>query len=140
MIGKAPPQNQMNLFRPMLHDFIDMEHELVILANRIDWGFYERSFARLYSRRGKPSMPIRFMTGALLLKKMYDLSYTSLAGQWVSNPYMQYFCGEACFRHKFPCDPSDFAHFKRRIGEKGLELIYSALPAAKKDIPENADA
>jgi len=137
MIGKAPPQNQMNLFRPMLHDFINMEHELVLLAGKIDWGFFERTFARHYSRRGKPSMPIRFMTGALLLKRMYNLTYTELAQRWISNPYMQYFCGEACFRHKFPCDPSDFAHFKRRIGEEGLEMIYSILQGSKEAVPEN---
>jgi IS5 family transposase len=41
------------------------------------------------------------------------------------NPYMQYFCGEAHFQHKFPCDPSDFVHFRKRIGEKGIELIFN---------------
>ncbi len=136
MIGKAPPQNQMNLFRPMLHEFINMRHELVVLANNIDWGYFEKAFAKHYSRRGKPSMPIRFMTGALLLKQMYNMSYTELARNWISNPYMQYFCGEACFRYRFPCDPSDFAHFKKRIGNKGLEIIYSFMPETKEIITE----
>ncbi len=130
MIGKAPPQNQMMLFKPMLHDFINMDHELVVLANNIDWGYFERSFAKHYSRRGKPSMPIRFMTGCLLLKKMYNMGYRDLIKNWTENPYMQYFCGQACFQHKFPCDPTDFAHFKKRIGEEGLMIIYSYLPQA----------
>jgi len=38
---------------------------------------------------------------------------------------MQYFCGEAHFQHKFPCDPSDFVHFRKRIGEKGIEIIFN---------------
>ena len=40
------------------------------------------------------------------------------------NPYMQYFCGMAHFEHRFPCDPSDFVHFRKRIGEDGVEKIF----------------
>ncbi|MEZ4907849.1 MAG: hypothetical protein R2771_09490 [Saprospiraceae bacterium] len=41
------------------------------------------------------------------------------------NPYMQYFTGEAHFKHKFPCDPSDFVHFRKRIGIEGVEKIFA---------------
>jgi IS5 family transposase len=37
MIGKLPPKSQRDLFRPLLEDFIDMRHELVLLSNKIDW-------------------------------------------------------------------------------------------------------
>lgn len=30
----------------------------------------------------------------------------------------------AHFEHKFPCDPSDFVHFRKRIGQKGVEKIF----------------
>jgi IS5 family transposase len=46
--------------------------------------------------------------------------------EWVSNPYFQYFCGESVFQWKFPCDPSDLAHFRHRIGEFGVEKILAA--------------
>jgi IS5 family transposase len=29
-----------------------------------------------------------------------------------------------CFDHQFPFDPSDFAHFCKRIGESGFEKIF----------------
>ncbi|MDR0711694.1 MAG: hypothetical protein LBF67_05070 [Prevotellaceae bacterium] len=29
------------------------------------------------------------------------------------------------FEHKLPCDPSDFVHFRRRIGEAGVEKIVA---------------
>ena len=131
MIGKAPTPNQMDLFRPLLHEFINLRHELVILSGMIDWRYFERSFAKFYSRRGKPAMHIRFMVGSLMLKHIYDLSYRSLAQNWVVNPYMQYFCGEVYFKHKFPCDPTDFAHFKNRIGQEGLDLIFTHLSDVK---------
>jgi IS5 family transposase len=36
MIGKTANQNQRDLFEPLLKDFIDMSHELVLLSNKID--------------------------------------------------------------------------------------------------------
>lgn len=57
MIGKSPNQNEGELFRPLLKDFIDMNHELALLADRIDWGYFEKEFAPLYSRTGCPAMP-----------------------------------------------------------------------------------
>ena len=123
MLGKSP-QKQNNLFKPCLSDFIDEGQELVLLSNKIDWSYFENEFASLYSKRGAPGMPIRFMVGCLLLKRLYNLGDETLAKAWVTNPYMQYFCGEHFFQHKFPCDPSDFVHFRKRIGEEGMEKIF----------------
>ena len=125
MTGKSPNQNQMNLFQPLLKEFIDLNHELVLLAHEIDWGYFEDSFSHLYSNTGQPAMPIRLMVGSLLLKRLYNHGDETLAEAWVMNPYMQFFCGEAHFQHEFPCDPSDFVHFRKRIGEEGIGLIFS---------------
>jgi hypothetical protein len=37
---------------------------------------------------------------------------------------MQYFCGYSHFEHKFPFDPSDFVHFRKHIGEEGIEKFF----------------
>jgi len=124
MIGKLPNRNQSDLFKPLLIDFIDMRHELVLLANKIDWNHLEKELSVYYSDRGQPSMPIRLMSGCLLLKRYYNLGDETLSEAWVMNPYMQYFCGYSHFEHKFPCDPSDFVHFRKRIGEEGIEKIF----------------
>ena len=123
-MGKSPIQNQGELFRPLLSEFIDMNHELVLLSKKIDWNFFEKEFSQYYSNTGQPSMPIRLMVGSLLLKRIYNLGDETLAQAWVMNPYMQYFCGESHFQHRFPCDPSDFVHFRKRIGERGIEKIF----------------
>jgi transposase, IS5 family len=125
MTRYSPNQNQMNIFVPLLKQFIDPSHELVLLSEKIDWKYFEDSFAPLYSTTGQPAMPIRLMVGCLMLKRLYNYGDETLPGAWVMNPYMQYFCGEAHFQHKFPCDPSDFVHFRKRIGEKGIELIFN---------------
>ena len=59
-----------------------------------------------------------------MLKRIYNLGDETLSEAWAMNPYMQYFCGESHFRHKFPCDPSDFVHFRKRVTEKGIEKIF----------------
>ena len=125
MIGKTENQNQGNFFESLLKDFIDMGHELVLLSEKIDWKYFEDEFSQYYSNVGQPAMPVRLMVGSLMVKRIYNLSDESLAKAWVMNPYMQYFCGMAHFTHRFPCDPSDFVHFRKRIGEKGVEQIFA---------------
>jgi len=124
MIGKSPDQHQRELFRPLLSDFIDMNHELILLAKEIDWLSIETGLSVYYSKVGQPSVAIRLMVGCLILKQLYNYGDETLAKAWVMNPYMQYFCGEACFQHCFPFDPTDFVHFRHRIGEKGVNLIF----------------
>jgi len=125
MMGKSKAQTQRDLFRPLLSDFIDMRHELVLLAKKIDWKYFEREFSACYSHTGQPSMPVRLMVSSLMLKHLYNLGDETLCEAWKMNPYMQYFSGEAYFQHRFPCDPSDFVHFRKRIGKKGVEKIFS---------------
>jgi len=106
-------------------DFIDHEHELVLLSEKIDWNYFEKEFSPLYSKVGNTSHPIRFMMGCLLLKHLYNLGDETLEKAWIMNPYMQHFCGRVFFEHEFPCDPSNFVHFRKRIGEKGIEKIFA---------------
>lgn len=126
MIGKSPNQLQQELFRPLLlSNFIDRRHELVLLSRHIDQKYFEKEFSSLYSNTGQLAMPSRLMVGRLTLKQLYDLGDVIIAYEWKMNPYMQYFCGEAYFQHRFPFDPSDFVHFRKRIGEEGITKIFS---------------
>lgn len=125
MIGKSPNENQKHLFLPNLTDFINLRHELCLLANKIDWHQFESDFAPLYSNFGAPAKPIRLMVGVLILKQLYDLGDETVMKEWVSNPYFQYFCGAVVFQWEFPFDPSDLVHFRHRIGAEGVEKILA---------------
>lgn len=125
MRGKSSQKSQRDLFKPLLLDFIDLHHELVLLSDKIDWKYFEEEFDQYYSKLGRPSMPVRLMIGCLLLKRLYNLGDETLVSAWIQNPYMQYFCGIEYFQHTFPCDPSDFVHFRKRIGVKGIEKIFA---------------
>ncbi len=102
-----------------------MEHELALLSEKIDWSYFEKEFSKYYSKVGTSSMPIRLMVGSLMLKRIYNLGDETLVEAWKMNPYMQYFCGQSIFVHEFPCDPSYFVHFRKRIGEEGVEKIFA---------------
>ena len=49
MIGKSPVQEQKNLFQPLLREFINLNHELVLLSEKINWKELEKEFSSLYS-------------------------------------------------------------------------------------------
>ena len=48
MIGKLSDQNQRDLFHPHLADFIDMNNELVLLTNKIEWDLLESELLGAY--------------------------------------------------------------------------------------------
>jgi len=125
MIGKLPESSQRDLFRPRLEDFINMNQELVLLSKKIDWSYFEKEFSKYYSDKGAPSVPIRLMVGCLLLKHLYNLGDERIPEFWVRDVYFQYFCGGVYFEHKFPFDPSDFVHFRNRVGEEGISKIFA---------------
>jgi IS5 family transposase len=89
MKGTLPDQTQRELFRPLLRDMIDPKHELTLLADRIDWDYFDNEFSPLYAETGQPSVPIRLMVGCLLLKQVKNLGDETLAKAWIENPYMQ---------------------------------------------------
>lgn len=139
MIGELPEKGQRDLFRPMLKDFIDMKHELVVLADKIDWFYFEKEFTPLYSDRGAPGVPIRLMVGCLLLKHLYNLGDERIPEFWVRDVYFQYFCGSEFFEHEFPFDPSDFVHFRNRIGEEGIGKIFAySVRIHGKEVPKQS--
>lgn len=125
MKGISPNPAQKHLFQTNLSDLLNPQHELCLLANKIDWQEFEAEFASFYSTVGCPAKPIRLMVGLLILKQIYNLGDETVMKEWISNPYYQHFCGEVVFQWEFPCDPSELVHFRHRIGVAGVEKILA---------------
>jgi len=107
-----------------LETMLNPKHSLFILANRVDWSLFEKSFAPLYcADNGRPAKPIRLMVGLLLLKHLRNVSDEQVVVQFTENAYYQYFCGLEAFCTSAPCASSELVHFRHRIGVKGVELI-----------------
>src|SRR5262247_1956439 len=113
-----------DLFRARLDQIINMKHELVQLAGKLDWDWLDGEIAPLYSDKGRPGIETRFVIGLLLLKHIFALSDEEVCERWVYDPYFQYFTGEKFFQHAFPHERSDLSHWRKRLGEK-LELLLA---------------
>src|SRR5215510_2181868 len=113
-----------DLFRARLDQIINMRHELVQLAGKIDWEFVDGEIAPLYSDGGRPGIATQFVIGLFLLKHIYGLSDEGVCERWVYDPYFQHFTGEEFFQHEFPHERSDLSHWRKRLGGK-LELLLA---------------
>ena len=123
MMPKPINRNQISLFSSF-EKMLNHEHPLFILANEVDWSIFEEAFLPLYCQdNGRPAKPIRLMVGLLILKHLRNISDESVVDQWSENSYYQYFCGETTFVPNVPCNASELVHFRKRIGEAGIELI-----------------
>ena len=112
----------------LLTEFIDLQHPLVVLANRIQWHDFEPHWHRRFSDASGPrAAPARLAAGLLLLKHMEGLSDEAFMMAWVCNPYYQYFCGETHFQHSPPINPITLGRWRKQLGEEGLKYLYSAV-------------
>lgn len=74
-----------DLFRSRLDQIINMKHELVRLAQAIDWPVLEKRFGAVYSD-GPGMPPLRPMAGLAILKHTFNLSDEVLCERWVETP------------------------------------------------------
>jgi IS5 family transposase len=125
---------QKDLFRPALDQIIDLKHPLALLAEKIDWSFIDERFRSVcHEGPGQPPLATRLVAGLFILKHMHNLSDEVLCARWIENPYYQFFCGEAVFRHELPFDRSSMTRWRQRLGEDHLvALIQESLSVAHK--------
>lgn len=123
MLPKKKDKSQLTFFNTFVEQ-LNHDHPLYVLANKIDWQFFDNSFMKHYSpNMGAPAKPIRLMVSLLILKQLRNLSDENVVEQWTENNYFQYFSGEELFCNKIPCVPTELVEFRKRIGEEGVELI-----------------
>ena len=85
MLGKIRPNNQQNLLKTRLADFINLGHPLVKLANELSWDKIELAFQNFYSEQGRLSIPFIKIAGLLLLKDMFKESNEPVVKIWIEN-------------------------------------------------------
>jgi IS5 family transposase len=111
----VPREKQSHLLYQDLLQQLNPKHPLLALAPQLPWAMFENQFTQFYATVGRPAKPIRLMVGLLLLKQIENLSDERVVEAWTQNPYYQAFCGVERFQWSLPCDPSDLAHFRKRI-------------------------
>ena len=124
MLSKKDSQSTQRGFYSTFEEQLSHRHPLYILAHKVEWGVFEKAFEKHYSDEGRPAKPIRLMVSLVLLKHIRNLSDESVVEQWMENVYYQYFSGEKMYACGVPCEASELVHFRNRIGEEGIELIF----------------
>jgi hypothetical protein len=77
-------------FAPFCRILINPKHEPALLADKIEWAYFENEFKEFYSEKpSRPAMPSRLMVGVLMLKHLYSLGDEKIPFAWESNPYFQ---------------------------------------------------
>lgn len=128
--SKKEPEGSGDLFRARLGQIINLKHELVRLADELDWDWIDAELEDCFAEQGRPGTEVRFMVGLLLLKHIYGLSDEGVCERWVHDPYFQYFTGETFFQHALPHERSGLSHWRKRIGEKLEVLLAESLRVA----------
>ena len=138
MKPRKPPieaDRQADIFKVLLEDIIDMNHELVRLAGYIPWADFDKEFGALYQiDKGRPAKPTRLLVGLHYLKEAENLSDEKTIKEWVENPYWQYFCGMKYFEHRVPIDPSQMTRWRKKVGEAGVEKLLAGTVRAALDM------
>jgi len=123
---------QVEFYRVPLEKLVSPDHELVVLAKKIQWGRFDEKFGVIFHRKaGRPGIPTRLMVGLHYLKYTFDLSDYEVVHRWAENPFWQYFCGEEFFTHKLPIDPTSMTRWRKKVGVDGSkEMLLETLSLA----------
>jgi hypothetical protein len=63
------------------------------------------------------------LVGFLILRQLENLSFENIVLEWKRNPYYQVFCGLKAYQNAVPCHATELVHFRKRIGQFGVEKI-----------------
>ena len=141
MKPKPQPRDAFELFQAHFDQMLDPSHELVVLANKIDWPSLNVAFADCYRPDiGAPAKAVRLMVGLHYLKYTFDESDESVVARWVENPYWQYFCGYTHMQHDCPIHPTSMTKWRNRVGVTRLEELLKEtirLAVREKHLPKN---
>ena len=139
-----------DFFRSRLDQMIELRHPLAVLASRLPRQELEANITHLFAKQvrsgkkvedvdlfggvsalvgsgvsaaGRPSLPLRLMISLLYLKHAFNEINEGGVQRWAETPTWQYFSGLDYFEHRWPCDPTALVHFRRALGEEGVEAL-----------------
>jgi IS5 family transposase len=141
MKPKPQPRDAFELFQAHFDQILNPRHELVLLANQMDWSGLEAAFINTYFPDfGAPGKAVRLMVGLHYLKYTFNESDDSVVARWVENPYWQYFCGYTHMQHACPIHPTSMTKWRHRVGAERLEKLLEetiALAVREKHLPKS---
>jgi len=131
---------QYDIFTQIFQEPLQKDHELILLAQRINWSDITDRLMPFYSKRGRQAKRIRLMVGLHILKHRFNVSDEVVVKGLHENLYWMVFCGvKLQARHLHvgegrvelrPCcflESSTMTKFRRRLGAKGIRILEEAI-------------
>ena len=120
----------------LVQQLLDPTHELLVLAQQIDWEAITDALRPYYHRLGRYAKPIRLMVGLHLLKHRLNLSDVRVVQGLHENLYWMAFCGIdvgqvlAQATPGLPCqflEASTMTKWRQRLGPEGTHVLEAVL-------------
>lgn len=125
MIYYTPAHRRtLKLFKTPFDNTLDPENRWVRMAEVVPWDRMASVFHLSMSKsRGRGSIDLRVVMGALLVKHLQGLSDEDTVLCIQENIYVQYFVGLPCFQKNPVFVPSLFVEIRKRLGHKGVAKL-----------------
>jgi hypothetical protein len=129
MIRYTPAsERKLSLFKTPFENELDPNNRWVQMAELVPWDDMAQVFMdHLSERHGRPSVDLRIILGALLVKHIQGLSDEDTIDYIQENIYAQYFVGLSSFQVEPVFVPSLFVEVRKRLGAKGADRLNSLL-------------
>jgi IS5 family transposase len=122
---------QLNLASGLLQSELRSDHELVILAEKIDWETIQDNLKSKYSKKGRKAKRVRLMIGLHILKHLYNLSDEKVCNMVDENIYYRFFCGVHLdvkeWKQQKVLDPCTMSRFRKRLSVDGLKWFEDTI-------------
>jgi hypothetical protein len=121
MIKYTPSaQRTLKLFKTPFERNLDASNRWVAMADLVPWDKMAKVFfPKLSKDKGRETIDLRIVLGALMVSHIEDLSDERTIGYIQENIYAQYFVGLSSFQSDPVFVPSLFVKIRERLGQKG---------------------
>jgi transposase, IS5 family len=128
--------SQTTIWGWIVQQLLDPSHELLVLAQQIDWEAITDALRPYYHRLGRYAKPIRLMVGLHLLKHRLNLSDVRVVQGLHENLYWMTFCGidvGQVLEQATPgtsvrwLDASTMTKWRQRLGPEGTRVLEAVL-------------
>ena len=84
---------QLPIIAGLIEEQLDPEHELMVLARKLDWHAIHKRVKEYHKLNGRHAKDSRLMVGILILKHRFKLSDEQAVAGLKENLYWRVFCG-----------------------------------------------
>jgi hypothetical protein len=128
-------ERQLSMFKTPFEANLDPENRWVKMASVVPWDDFARIIQKKMSTRmGRPSIDLRIVIGAILVKHIMNLSDEETILYIQENIYVQFFVGLSGFQKETVFTPSLFVKLRRRLGLDGAQKMNELLLERAQDL------